>query len=151
MAFGEMTFTQAKAIDLVWNTIAGRCLQAALAAIAYKVLTQALMLTSEREAIPYELFCVLSISAMSGKAFWKLLKATFSKFTIRTRVVVFWLLISTGYLLLFPTLIDAVSGYQATQLTLVSDTRLSEFECSVDDEEDETCQWLYAGSYSRYI
>jgi hypothetical protein len=115
-----MTYAQAKAVDLVWNTIAGRGLQAILSMIAYKAFTQALMRISEKDAIPYELFCVLGVSTTSGKALWPLLKAMFSKLTCRTKFIICWLLISTGYLLLFPTLIDAVSGYQATQLTWVS-------------------------------
>ncbi|KAE9367226.1 hypothetical protein N431DRAFT_472230 [Stipitochalara longipes BDJ] len=117
LAFGRMTYAQAKGIDLIWNTIAGRGLQAVLSAIAYKAFTQALMRISERDAIPYELFCVLGVFTTSRKALWPLLKATFSKLTQQTRFILIWLLISTGYLLLFPTLIDAVSGYQAIQMT----------------------------------
>jgi RsiW-degrading membrane proteinase PrsW (M82 family) len=115
-----MTYAQAKGIDLVWNTIAGRGLQAVLSAIAYKAFTQALMRIAEKDAIPYELFCVLGVFTTSRKALWPLLKATFSKLTLQTRFILIWLLISTGYLLLFPTLIDAVSGYQAIQMTWVS-------------------------------
>jgi len=117
-----MTFAQAKAIDLIWNTIVGRGLQTILSTFAYKIFTQALMRISERDAITYELFCVFGVSTTSAKALWQLLKAIFSKVTRRTKFVIAWLLISTGYLLLFPTLIDAISGYQAGQLTLVGFT-----------------------------
>jgi len=117
-----MTYAQAKAIDLVWNTIAGRGLQAILSMIAYKTFTQTLMRVAEKDAIPYDLFRVLGVSTTSWKALWPLLKVTFSRPINRMRLIFLWLLISTGYLLLFPTLIDAVSGYQAIQLTWVSFT-----------------------------
>lgn len=117
LLFGRLQFAQAKFIDLIWNTIVGRGLQAILLLFAYKVFTKTLMRISEKNSVTYELYTALSIYPTSANSIWPLCKAMTSRSSFRAKLAFFWLLMSIIYISTFPTLVDAVSGYQAVQLT----------------------------------
>jgi hypothetical protein len=114
-----MTFAQAKGIGLMFNAFAGRSMQALIAVFTYRAFMKSLMRVSEKTALPYELFGALSLSTTRISAIKPLCKVLFSTLSHHARFTMAWLLISTIYLAIFPTLIDAVSGYQATTSTNV--------------------------------
>ncbi len=114
-----MRFAQAKAIDLAWNTLVGRSLQTVISIFTYKVFMKALMRITEQNTITYEIYAALALSTTKLSAIKPLSKALYSKLDWRARFSMFWLLISTIYLATFPTLMDAITGYQAARLTKV--------------------------------
>ncbi|CZR52596.1 uncharacterized protein PAC_02473 [Phialocephala subalpina] len=127
LPYGKMTFAQAKAIDLAWNTLVGRSLQTVISIFTYKVFMKALMRIAERNTLTYEVYAALAVSTTRLSAIWPLTKALNSKLNWQARFSITWLLLSTVYLAALPTLIDASSGYQAAQLTnlkLPNDSRI---------------------------
>lgn len=124
-----MTFAQAKAIDLVWNTILGRTLQTLIAIFAYNVTMKALMRIAECNPISYEIYAALALSTTKLSTILPLTKSIFSTLQWRAKCAMIWLLVTTIYLAIFPTLIDATSGYQASQLTKVKIPKYFEFRC----------------------
>jgi hypothetical protein len=119
LPFGRMKFAQAKAIDLAWNTLVGRGLQVLIALFAYQAFTSTLMRFSEENQVTYELYNAMSFSTLRINAITPLFKATTSLHGAWAKVSIVWLIITTVYLALFPTFIDAVSGYQSAQSTMV--------------------------------
>ena len=160
LRFGRMTFGQAKGLDLAWNWIAGRGFQFVLALLAYRVFTDALMRTAEITYVPYELFTSLAIFSTKTDALWHLTRGVVSLRGWRVRFIIGWLLISTAYLSMFPSLMDLISGYEAayntvlilpnkTTLTLNNITSLEGYlyvkNCGPDDPDPASCQ-----NYSFY-
>lgn len=79
-----------------------------------------LMVLTESDGVTYNLYAVLAFSPTTLHSLWYLFKAFISKHSLRAKLRIAWLLVSVAYLLAFPTLIDAVTGYQAVQSTIVS-------------------------------
>jgi hypothetical protein len=61
LTFGSLTVTEARAIDLSWNLIMGRCLPFSMAIIFYKVATGALTRIAERAPVSYRLFATMTL------------------------------------------------------------------------------------------
>ena len=119
--FGRLTFNQAKAADVAWNWIIGRGVQGLLAFVSYRVFTDALMRAAEISYLPYSIFTSLALLSTRTETLWDLLRGVFKIPGWRIKLLMAWVLISTGYLACFPSLMDLMTGYDAsniTQLTL---------------------------------
>ncbi|KAL8839788.1 MAG: hypothetical protein Q9170_001599 [Blastenia crenularia] len=148
LRFGRMTFSQAKTLDLIWNWVAGRGLQLFLAWLTYPVHTAALMRVAEVSHVSYDLFTALALFSTRPSSLCDLVKASVSTQGVRVRFIFTWLLLSTIYLAALPSLLDLMSGYEAstrTELVLpnkttvdvtdFSDFRGSLFHCSDPDPD----------------
>ena len=118
--FGRLSFGQAKAVDLAWDWVAGRGIQAVLVAICYRVFTDALMRATEVHHVSYEVFTSLALFSTKTDPLWYLTKGLFLTPSWRVKFMLAWLLISTAYLATFPALMDVVSGYDASNLTFLT-------------------------------
>ena len=116
---GQISFGQAKAADLAFNWAAGRGFQVVLVWLSYRVFTDALMRTTEMAYVPYDLFTSLALYSTKIDALWQLAKGLFTIRGWRVKAIVGWLLFSTAYLAAFPSLIDAMSGYEASMTTML--------------------------------
>lgn len=115
---GTMSFAAAKAVDLTWNAFAGRALQALVCAVAYRVFVNSLVrLAEEKEGVGIELYAAVALWPVSVSTVWQLWRG---RKGARARSLLWWLGVSVVYLLAFPTMMDAVCGYQANQSTIVS-------------------------------
>lgn len=142
-----MSFGQAKAADLAFNWAVGRGLQAVLTLVAYRVFTDALLRAAEITYVPYDLFTSLALYSTKIDALWNLGKGLLSLRGWRVKAIVGWLLFSTAYLAAFPSLMDAMSGYEASQtsvLTLPNGTNLK----NPDSSSLENVLYYY--TYSKY-
>ena len=117
--FGRMTFGQAKGLDLAWNWIAGRGFQLLLTLVAYRVFTDALMRTAEVTYVPYELFTSLALFSTKTDALWHLIRGFTALSGWRFKFIIGWLSLSTGYLAIFPSLMDVISGYEAAYVSVL--------------------------------
>lgn len=117
--FGRMTFGQAKGLDLAWNWVAGRGIQFLLTLVAYRVFIGALMRTAEVTYVPYELFTSLALFSTKTDALWHLTQGFMALSGWRFKFIVGWLLFSTGYLAIFPSLMDVISGYEAAYVSVL--------------------------------
>ena len=121
-----MSFAQAKAIDLIYNTFVGRGLQTILAYVCYCLFTSILLLITEEQALSYELFAATALFPAQWSVVWPSVKSCFRSCGWRTRCALVWLLLSTIYMMLFPTIVDAISGYEAISQTRVRYTIMLE-------------------------
>jgi hypothetical protein len=117
----KYTYPEAKSIDVAWDLLVGRGGQLIAAIMAFSVIRRSLMLCMEKQAVPIPLaFNVYFRSATYG-----LLGAIFQNLAIpywheekhNKRVslsrLLGWLYL-TVYVLVIPTLISAMTGYQTT-------------------------------------
>jgi hypothetical protein len=126
--YGKFQYGAAKTIDLVWNWVVGRGLQALLTFLAYRVFQDALLRVTELTPLPYELYITLALYSTKIDILWQLSKGLFRFGNWRTRAIFIWLTISTIYLAVFPrfvalnltqtwltllSLMDLCSGYDA--------------------------------------
>ena len=133
---GKMSFGLAKAADLAFNWGAGRGLQVVLAWLSYRVFTDALMRTTEMTYVPYDLFTSLALYSTKTDALWQLSKAVHGIPGWRVKAILGWLLFSTAYLAAFPSLIDAMSGYEVSMTTGVMLPNQSMFVVGDDAQVD---------------
>ncbi|KAH9211412.1 hypothetical protein DL95DRAFT_392571 [Leptodontidium sp. 2 PMI_412] len=117
--FGRMAFAQAKAIDLAWNSIVGRGLQAFLMFVSCKVFYAVLMYITERHPVTYELFAAVSLTPTGTNGIRPMVKGVIYNSDWRSRLMLVWLLGTTVYIALTPILVDALSGYRAIQATVL--------------------------------
>lgn len=117
--FGRLTFGQAKGLDVAWNWVAGHGLQLVLSLIAYRVFTDALMRTTELTHVSYGLFTSLALFSTKNDALWDLAQGLLTVSGWRAKFIIGWLLFSTAYISIFPSLMDVISGYEASYNTVL--------------------------------
>ncbi|KAF2122361.1 hypothetical protein BDV96DRAFT_640404 [Lophiotrema nucula] len=104
-----MTFTQAKMIDLACDFVAGRGGQAALAWIAYRVYTNALIRVTEKGQIRYDLFAAVTIMPNEARTFAKTTISIPSTRHLWAKFTLLWMAMAMLYLLAYPTAISAAT------------------------------------------
>lgn len=156
LRFGNFNYGSAKALDLAWNWIVGRGLQALFMLLAYRVFNDALLRAAELTPIPFDLYVRLSLYSTRIDSLWYVLKALFRKGNWRTKAIFVWLCISIIYVVTFPrfvaypggsdslltcfSLMDACSGYEASEIsffqwpnnTLEKTADFSDMSCKFD-------------------
>jgi len=114
-----MKWGDAKYVDLAFNALIGRGLQTVLAWLCYHLFNVVLMNITESHHISYKLYAALALAPTRTDTVKPTIKSFFSKLPGFVKFQLFWLLLTTIYLALFPTMIDSISGYQAIQSTMV--------------------------------
>ncbi len=107
----HLTFTQAKAIDVIWQLLGGAGGRFLMAWISYKVFMDGLTRLAERSPVSFDLYISLTFSTTSLYSAWYSLKAVISSKGWRNKWFLLWFFLSTLYVLGFPTLISATAGY----------------------------------------
>lgn len=134
LSFGSMTFTQVKVIDIAWDLCIGRGGQMLLAWVNYRVFNEWLLYHMELHLTSYKLYTAvafqtttLSTLGVLGKEFLAFGKGTWRRFF--RWLAMFCMLISTLYVLAFPTLMAAMTGYITT------------YEAYVEDRDNNLIEW----------
>ncbi|KAK3614885.1 hypothetical protein LTR22_027638, partial [Elasticomyces elasticus] len=118
IVFDHLSFAAVKAIDLAWNTIVGRGLQALATYVCYRVSTGTLLLIAERRSLSAETYAALAFSPTTFAAYGPTLRSLWrGKLDKRSKFALGWVLISVTYLLLVATMVDLMTGYQTGQAT----------------------------------
>ena len=107
----HLSFTKAKAIDVFWQLIVGSGGRFMLAWISYKAFMDGLVRLTEQTPISYHIHTRLKFSTTSLHAILCALRGVYSCRKWRSRLIFFWFILSTLYVLGFPTLISATAGY----------------------------------------
>ena len=100
----RLSFGQAKAIDLAWNWILGRGLQAVLGFLAYRILTDGLMRAAEEHKIDIRTFTTLALFPTNAMRIIDLPRAIWTALGWRVRALLAWCLVSVIFLFLLPSL-----------------------------------------------
>ncbi|KAL1641913.1 hypothetical protein SLS58_005749 [Diplodia intermedia] len=134
LAFGNYKFEQAKWIDLAWDIGVGRIGQMLLVSISYVVITRSMLRAMETTAVPHRLFADISFLGPSSlMTLWRVVTVTPKSQLWKVwkgRLLVITLIMA--YLIAFPTMVSAMTGYITTYTTQIKIE-----EVSVDYDSDE--------------
>ncbi|KAF2475122.1 uncharacterized protein BDR25DRAFT_381938 [Lindgomyces ingoldianus] len=116
LSFGKMSFSAAKIIDISWDLLVGRGGQLLLAYVNYQVFNEWLVYHMEIHLTSYKMYSTVafqttSLSALGvlGKEFLAFGESSWRRFF--RWLGIFCMLLSTLYVLSFPTLMAAMTGY----------------------------------------
>lgn len=119
LSFGNMTFTQVKVIDIAWDLVIGRGGQMALAWVNWTVFNEWLVYHAERWRTSFKMYTAMTLQTTS----WTMMGVAAKEFLCFGErswarffrwLAMFCMLISTLYVLAFPTLMAAMTGYITT-------------------------------------
>lgn len=119
LSFGAFTFTQVKVIDVAWDLIIGRGGQFLLTWVNYRVFNEWLVYHMEMHFTSYKLYAAMAFETTTMGTLGVLAKE-FLAFGEKTwgrlfrRLAILSMLLSTFYVLAFPTLMAAMTGYITT-------------------------------------
>jgi hypothetical protein len=91
--------------------IVGRGGQALLAAVSFVIYSKALVRSMESSPVSYGTFEAVTLQSGSLTANLKLARDLFKNKTAQARAVVVWMIISACFVLAFPTILSAMTGY----------------------------------------
>jgi hypothetical protein len=130
LAFGSMRFSTAKLIDIIWDVVGGqthllwlctdrsqaigRGVQGILGLIMYRAFTKCLARVMERSAISFDTFESVTLQGSSMRALVNLIKDYFTNPGPRAKLALSWMILALSYVLVFPTLMSAMTGYSGT-------------------------------------
>ncbi|KAL0260222.1 hypothetical protein SLS55_003906 [Diplodia seriata] len=134
LAFGTYNFEQAKWIDLAWDIGVGRIGQMCLVSISYVVITRSMLRAMETTAVPHRLFSDISfLGPSSSITLWRVATVTpKSQLWKAWKGRLFVITLIMAYLIAFPTMVSAMTGYITTY-----STRIEIEEASIDYYSDE--------------
>ncbi|KAJ3570088.1 hypothetical protein NPX13_g5851 [Xylaria arbuscula] len=113
----DLSFTQAKLIDLAWDTIVGQGLRVIHAWWLYQVATHVVTYCLETSGLPYDFLLSLLFQSTSVSSLMAALRMTFGQSWRICRLYCAWLSFAIGYILLFPTIWAACTGYASPSIT----------------------------------
>ncbi|KAJ4305806.1 hypothetical protein N0V90_001338 [Kalmusia sp. IMI 367209] len=126
LSFGAMTFTQVKVIDITWDLLVGRGGQMLLAWVNYRVFNEWLLYHMEMHRTSYKMYTAVAFQTTTlgtlgvlGKEFLAFGEGTWKRFF--RWLAVLCMLLSTLYVLAFPTLMAAMTGYITTYEPYIED------------------------------
>ncbi|KAF2262950.1 hypothetical protein CC78DRAFT_618045 [Lojkania enalia] len=126
LAFGSMTFTSVKIIDITWDLVVGRGGQILLAWVNYRVFNEWLLYHMEMHLTSYKMYTAVAFETTTmatlgvlGKEFLAFGKKSWKRFFRWLAMLCMFL--STLYVLSFPTLMAAMTGYITTYEAYVED------------------------------
>ena len=127
LSFGNMKFTTAKIIDVGWDLFVGRGGQLLLAMVNYRVFNEWLVYHMELHLTSYKLYAAVAFETTTmstlgvlGKEFLAFGQPKWIRFFRWLAILSMFL--STLYVLSFPTLMAAMTGYLTTYRPFVETT-----------------------------
>jgi hypothetical protein len=143
LSFGAMTFTQVKVIDIAWDLLIGRGGQMLLAWVNYRVFNEWLLYHMEMHRTSYKMSTSVAFQTTSlgtlgvlGKEWLAFGEKSWKRFF--RWLAMLCMLIGTLYVLAFPTLMAAMTGYITT------------YEPYVRDESGNLVPWKEVGQV-KYV
>ncbi|USP75159.1 uncharacterized protein yc1106_02433 [Curvularia clavata] len=113
LAFGSMTFTQAKAIDVAWDIVVGRGGQSLLAYISWCVFAN--YVTTSMEVMPVTFRTYRTIFLQNGSLLVgipRLIRDFCSRHALHSRFAMVFMVFTMAFSLAFPTLVSSLTGYK---------------------------------------
>ena len=109
------SFTGVKVIDLAWDVLVGRGGQALLVVFAYMLFSRVIVALMERGNVSYEVFATVAFQtgtcAAVWRMFWQVVRSTPVPRTRRAYWCYLLMLLTTSYIVAYPSLVSAMSGY----------------------------------------
>ncbi|KAH7132172.1 hypothetical protein B0J11DRAFT_520999 [Dendryphion nanum] len=127
LSFGNMKFTTAKIIDVGWDLLIGRGGQLLLAMVNYRVFNEWLVYHMEVHLTSYKLYAAVAFETTTmstlgvlGKEFLAFGQSNWIRFFRWLAILSMFL--STLYVLSFPTLMAAMTGYLTTYRAFIENS-----------------------------
>ncbi|KAF2811024.1 uncharacterized protein BDZ99DRAFT_293556 [Mytilinidion resinicola] len=119
-AYGNMSFSLVKFIDILWDLFVGRGVQFLAWYVSYVVFTDALLRVIERHPAPFRTFTHLTLEGASLSSMGALVRDMKRYPSRRTKWLFVYIILSTGYVLSLPTILGAMTGYVSTSKAFVT-------------------------------
>ncbi|KAF1975556.1 hypothetical protein BU23DRAFT_441890, partial [Bimuria novae-zelandiae CBS 107.79] len=116
LALGDLSFGQAKLIDVVWDVVFGRVGQA--------ILAWSLYVTTSMETAPITYHSYRVIFLETGPSLWstvRLIRDFVSRRGLNSKFAMFFMVATMAFALAFPTLTSAMKGYTSIAKAYVPD------------------------------
>ena len=107
----HLSFASAKGLSILWDFLVGQGGRILMAYISYLVFMDGLAHLMETSAVSYDLYASVVFETTSIKSIWSASQALCTKLGARGRLFLAWIVLSTCYVLIYPALISAASGY----------------------------------------
>ncbi|KAI0966613.1 hypothetical protein F4678DRAFT_484223 [Xylaria arbuscula] len=135
----DLSFTQAKLLDLAWDTLIGQGLRFLHAWWLYQVATHIVTYCLETSGLTYDLLLDVLFRTDSFSSLISAFNAASGKNWTNCRLYCAWLTFAIGYILLFPTIWAASTGYSSPSITAYN---LSDKAYVPIGSEDLTLCWV---------
>jgi len=139
LGFGTMPFSTAKLVDVLWDVVVGRGGQMLLTYIAYHIFTKSLTRTMEDSQVSYHTFAAFAFESGTTTGLFMLAKDFASNRSLRSKMIVSWVLAATLHIVAFPTLSSAMTGYTSVM------------EAYLEDKSQNLIRWALFTSVSYII
>ncbi|PSK37298.1 hypothetical protein B9Z65_2040 [Elsinoe australis] len=116
LGFGAFDFSIAKILDIAWDLVVGRGYQTAVLFLSYKILAQAFLFYMEFAFVSVDTFLAQAYNPATSYAVWchaKSLGRGSKRRTWRNFAYPAAIVLTSGYIIVVPTLLSAITGYQA--------------------------------------
>ncbi|KAI0182319.1 hypothetical protein EV127DRAFT_355165 [Xylaria flabelliformis] len=111
-AFGSFSFTEVKVIDITWDVVVGRIGQGILAFFSWRTFADYATVSMETKPMTYNAFTTLFMeSGPSLTSIYQLLRDFVVYRRLRSKASTAWVILSMLFVLVWPTLVAAMSGY----------------------------------------
>lgn len=107
----HLCFSEAKMIDVIWDLFIGQGGRLLMAWAAYRVFMDGLVSLMETTPLSYDLYTSLVFETTSLLSTWKAVTTLIKSQSWRSRVFMLWFCLATFYILSWPTLMGAATGY----------------------------------------
>jgi hypothetical protein len=112
---GGYTFTQVKAIDMAWDVLVGRGLQALSILVAYTIFSRMIASLMEHGEVGYDMFAAVAFNAGSLSSIITLMRHTIGMTPVprtgRAILAYLGMMLATIYITCLPSLISAMTGF----------------------------------------
>ncbi|KAI3393152.1 hypothetical protein diail_4677 [Diaporthe ilicicola] len=120
LGFGSLNFTQAKVVDVVWDIGVGRLGQSLLACFSWKAFSVYVRASMETNPITYRTFWTTFMQREpSLQSITRLIRDFASKRGLRSKVAMAFMVITMLFVMAFPTLASAMTGYTANNEAVI--------------------------------
>lgn len=120
LAFGSLSFTQAKVVDIVWDIGVGRLGQSLLAYFSWKAFSVYVRASMETTPVTYRTFWTSFMqNHASLRSIFHLMRDFASRRGLRSKLAMAFMIITMVFVMVFPTLASAMTGYTANNEAVI--------------------------------
>ncbi|KAH6621769.1 hypothetical protein C7974DRAFT_361696 [Boeremia exigua] len=120
---GDLTFTQAKAIDVIWDIVVGRGGQALIAFFSWQTFVRYVTTSMEVQPVTFNTYRMIFLQNESLVLGIPRIIRDFSKRRgLHSRCAMVFIILTMMFVLIFPTLGSAMTGYSGNVLAYVPDS-----------------------------
>ncbi|KAH7092084.1 hypothetical protein FB567DRAFT_625156 [Paraphoma chrysanthemicola] len=131
LGFGTLTFTQAKAIDVIWDVGFSRGGQALLALISYLIFTKYVTTAMETTPITFRTYRTIFIQDQSlGLAIPRMIRDFSQRLGLHSTTAMVFIIWTMTFIWIFPTLGSAMTAYSSNVKAFINatDSKLVPFD-----------------------